>query len=129
MKNGKPALKPVSVAPAKPPVKSPHRSPAKSVPAPPAPDRSKISDAAKVRLELYAPQAREVFVAGSFNDWQPATTALQLCEAGRWARELSLAPGKYEYLFLVDGQWLTDPKSKDYIQNPFGGLNSLLHIS
>jgi hypothetical protein len=47
---------------------------------------------------------------------------------GIWAQELMLAPGRYEYLFLADGQWLLDPLAKEYIPNPFGGMNSLLDV-
>jgi 1,4-alpha-glucan branching enzyme len=81
-----------------------------------------------VRLELYAPGAQRVFVAGSFNQWEPSATALYAAEPGHWARELALAPGQYEYLFLADGQWQPDPKARDYAPNPFGGLNCVLDI-
>ncbi|MFO1501792.1 MAG: glycogen-binding domain-containing protein [Verrucomicrobiota bacterium] len=81
-----------------------------------------------MRLELYAPQARQVFVAGSFNGWEPTETALYSAEPGTWVRELELPPGKYEYLFLVDGQWLLDPKAKSFTPNPFGGQNCLMEV-
>jgi Glycogen recognition site of AMP-activated protein kinase len=67
-------------------------------------------------------------VAGSFNDWQPMATALHLSGPGKWSGELTLPPGQYEYLFLVDGQWVPDPKAKEFAPNPFGGLNSLIKI-
>jgi 1,4-alpha-glucan branching enzyme len=81
-----------------------------------------------VRLEFYAPQAREVYVAGSFNEWRPSATVMKTSGGGLWAGELALAPGQYEYLFLVDGQWLPDPRAKAYAPNPFGGMNSLLEV-
>ena len=84
--------------------------------------------ASPVRLEFYAPRAREVFVAGSFNEWQPSAMAMQRSTNGVWVRELALAEGRYEYLFLVDGQWLPDPQAEDNAPNPFGGINSLLEI-
>jgi 1,4-alpha-glucan branching enzyme len=87
------------------------------------------SAATTIRLELYAPRAREVLVAGTFNNWQPIAATPQPAEEGKWGRELQLAPGKYEYLFVVDGQWLPDPVAASYVPNPFGGRNSLLEIT
>jgi hypothetical protein len=79
-----------------------------------------------VLLQLYAPQAETVFVAGSFNDWQPTALPLQKQAADRWVVELKLAPGRYEYRFVVDGQWIDDPLSPAYVSNPFDGLNCVL---
>jgi 1,4-alpha-glucan branching enzyme len=129
MKNGKRVTKSVrepAATPASPTRVAKKTAAVSSLPRAALPSASAC---AKVRLELYAPQAREVFVAGSFNNWQPSATALQLLESGCWARELTLAPGQYEYMFLVDGRWLPDPKATDYTPNPFGGINSLMKIS
>ena len=46
----------------------------------------------------------------------------------KWAKELWLPAGRYEYLFVVDGRWITDPKARDYVPNPFGGCNSVLQV-
>ena len=47
---------------------------------------------------------------------------------GKWAKELSLAPGRYEYRFVVDGKWIDDPKAKAYMPNSSGGRNAVLHV-
>jgi len=86
----------------------------------PAPDKSRVC------LELYAPNAQVVFVAGSFNDWQPGAIPLQKREGDRWVVELTLDPGRYEYRFVVDGRWTDDPLSSAYVSNPFDGLNCVL---
>lgn len=39
-----------------------------------------------------------------------------------------LAPGAYEYRFVVDGEWVTDPRSKETVANPFGGHNTILRV-
>ena len=123
--NGKQTAKPTRATSA---TSSPKAS-AKPVVAPVKPRRLSPSKTnPKVRLEFYAPQAREVFVAGSFNEWRPQATALLSSSSGLWAREFALAPGRYEYLFLVDGQWLPDPQAKGSAPNPFGGVNSLLLV-
>ena len=83
----------------------------------------------RVVLELVNPAAKHVFVAGSFNNWQPEQTPLAPAGNGRWTRDLSVGPGRYEYLFVVDGQWLPDPSATQSVQNPFGGRNSVLTVS
>lgn len=80
----------------------------------------------RVLLELDRPGAHQVCVAGSFNGWKPETTPLVPLGNGRWVGDLAVKPGRYEYLFVVDGQWVPDPKAKESVQNPFGGKNSVL---
>jgi 1,4-alpha-glucan branching enzyme len=82
-----------------------------------------------VSLEFNKPDARHVFVAGSFNEWKPEQTPLVPQGNGRWAGDLSVKPGRHEYLFVVDGQWVPDPNAKETVQNPFGGQNSVLVVS
>lgn len=81
-----------------------------------------------VRLELRSPGARQVYVAGSFNDWCQETTPLIDLGEGQWAKELTLPPGRYEYRFVVDGQWMDDPKAREFVPNPHGGQNALLVV-
>jgi 1,4-alpha-glucan branching enzyme len=80
------------------------------------------------KLRLVAPAARQVYVAGSFNNWHAAALPLQPA-GGEWVGEVKLAPGRYEYLFVVDGKWLPDPGATEKVPNPFGGFNSLLSVS
>jgi 1,4-alpha-glucan branching enzyme len=84
---------------------------------------------ARVCLELVEPAARQVFVAGSFNGWQPDSTPLAALGNGRWKGDLKLEPGRNEYLFVVDGQWRPDPNAPETVQNPFGGRNSVVMVS
>jgi 1,4-alpha-glucan branching enzyme len=81
----------------------------------------------KVRLELSKPGAQSVAIAGSFNSWQPEQASAT--GNGSFAKELTIAPGRYEYMFVVDGQWMADPNAKEFTPNPFGGQNSVLVIS
>ena len=48
---------------------------------------------------------------------------------GVWVKELSLPPGNYEYRMVVDGEWIPDPWTDNYVPNPFGGINSVLKVS
>ncbi len=85
--------------------------------------------AGRVSLELVRPGAKQVCVAGSFNEWKPDQAPLVPMGNGRWVKDLAVDPGRYEYLFVVDGQWLPDPNAKESVKNPFGGINSVLMVT
>jgi hypothetical protein len=81
-----------------------------------------------VRFEHEDAKAHGVFLSGSFNDWNPSATQMGLAPNGIWGVELSLSPGRYEYLFVVDRRWTPDPRGTDYLPNPFGGCNSVRQV-
>ena len=99
-------------------------------PAPKAqPVQAELPKSNRVSLEFIKPDAKEVCVAGSFNEWKPETTPLSLKGNGHWVGNLAVKPGRHEYLFVVDGQWMPDPNARETVQNPFGGKNSVLIVS
>jgi 1,4-alpha-glucan branching enzyme len=79
-------------------------------------------------MRLFRPDAGQVFVAGTFNAWAPDATPLNRDGAGMWAVALSLAPGTYEYRFIVDGRWEDDPQAARVEANPFGSSNAVLEV-
>ena len=81
-----------------------------------------------VCLELIHPQANEVCIAGSFNDWHPSVTPMIHLDDGKWVKELDLPPGRYEYRFVVDGRWIDDPAANETVPNPHGGVNAVLLV-
>jgi 1,4-alpha-glucan branching enzyme len=83
----------------------------------------------RVSFKWHFPNAKEVFIAGSFNDWQPSATPLKSCGADWWLLDLELKPGRYEYRFVVDGQWMDDPTAAGHTTNSTGGRNSLLIVN
>jgi 1,4-alpha-glucan branching enzyme len=82
----------------------------------------------RVHFELDYPAAESVFIAGTFNDWQPNVTPMIALGQGRWAKDLALPPGDYEYCLVVDGQWTPDPQVTETVPNPFGGVNSVRKV-
>ncbi len=109
-----------------------------SVPKPQAPKPASITTAlapkpapkpAHICLEFQDPGAKTVCVAGSFNEWKPEKAPLLRKNNGVWVGDVVLSPGRYEYLFVVDGQWVPDPKASETVRNPFGGKNSVLMVS
>ena len=89
---------------------------------------SKGSKSKKVVFSLLAPHAQHVSVAGDFNGWDTASHAMKKDQAGIWKLSVNLAPGSYQYRFLVDGAWQNDPQSTDCVPNPFGTLNCVRQV-
>lgn len=57
-------------------------------------------------VSIRAPEAKEVFVAGTFNNWNARAQRLKRTgKEGHWVATLDLPPGRYEYKFIVDGRW------------------------
>ncbi len=81
-----------------------------------------------VRLILLQPEAQSVAVAGDFNGWNPSRTPLQR-SGTLWTVTLPLKPGRYQYMFVVDGkQWVTDPLASDESFDGFGAKNAVLDV-
>jgi chromosome partitioning protein len=76
------------------------------------------------------PMAGSVQVAGDFNNWQPQRAPMRkIDENGVWRVKLPLSAGSYRYRLVVDGQWQQDPYNKATEPNPYGELNSVVHVS
>lgn len=86
------------------------------------------SERRTLHLEYRDGKATSVCIAGSFNDWRPSTTPMLHMSHDRWVKELSLPPGRYEYRFVVDGEWICDPAATEKVPNPFGGCNAVLVV-
>ena len=79
-------------------------------------------------FKFYAPAAKKVSVAGSFNNWDSKAHSAKKDSKGNWVAKLSLKPGRYEYKFVVDGAWANDPKCASCVGNSFGSQNCILEI-
>jgi 1,4-alpha-glucan branching enzyme len=77
----------------------------------------------KAKFEFSAPEAKEVSLAGSFNQWNTQANPMKKDKKGIWKATLSLEPGRYEYRFMVDGNWANDPSCSSCVANEFGGYN------
>jgi 1,4-alpha-glucan branching enzyme len=83
----------------------------------------------KVRFAITAPQAHNVFLAGDFNLWDKENLPLKKKRNGDWDTSVKLSSGKYEYKFVVDGEWKTDPRNENQIHNDWGTVNSVLTVT
>lgn len=71
---------------------------------------------------------KEVILAGSFNGWNEHEIKMKKVEDG-WELHAQLPPGRYEYKFIADGEWLHDPYAKENVRNEHGTLNSVLYVT
>src|SRR5881394_3811685 len=71
-----------------------------------------------IEFSLYAPHASSVVLAGSFNNWDAQKNPLQRHGDG-WKASVPLQRGRYEYRFVVDGQWISDPNCKESVRNDY----------
>jgi len=81
----------------------------------------------RVTFKLDYPQAESVFIAGSFNDWDTQAYPLRRTKKGHWSITLTLPCGRYEYRYIVDGEWYTDPSTPRVI-NEYGSENSVIEV-
>ena len=93
-------------------------------------DRSPFKPKRQKRVFSFdAPQAKEVLLAGDFNDWKAEKHPLKKNNDGLWQKSTFLLPGRYEYKFLVDGTWKVDPENTQVCMNQFGSQNNVFTIS
>jgi len=95
----------------------------KTAPVLPAP-----AEAAGVEFSYDAPEVQEVFLVGSFNEWNVANLPMQRDPQGVWRVRVPLASGSHEYRFIADGVWNDDPRACAYVPNQFGWCNCVVKI-
>jgi len=81
-----------------------------------------------VRLALMNPAAESVTITGDFNGWHPQGLPLTKTANGLWTLTIPLKPGRYEYMYRVDGKWVTDPLASDFSPDGFGQENAVLDV-
>ena len=101
--------------------------------------RSPELEASGVVFRYRDPAAHVVQVSGSWMEnfelrgleWTRDTRVgrMQRAEDGVWELRVPLGPGRYEYLFLVDGRfWELDPANPQRTADGRGGFVSLLVV-
>ncbi len=81
-----------------------------------------------VLVKVYAPEAKQVQVAGSFNHWNPASHPMHKNSEGWWELQLELSPGIHRYVYLIDGKSVTPSDADRLVDDGFGGQNGILQI-
>ena len=114
--------------PAKLPVLwEPTLSPGKAAAVAEAP-MSPASPRVEVSFVLVDLGAKQVSLSGDFNGWSPDATPMRRDSSGHWETTVELAPGRYQYKFVVDGEWVPDPLARENVWNQHGTLNSVVEV-
>jgi len=77
----------------------------------------------KIQFDFSASEAAAVHLAGDFNNWDSQATPLRMDKKGLWKTTISLKPGRYEYRFLVNGNWENGVSCSNCVPNGFGSMN------
>lgn len=86
-------------------------------------------------IRLTAPGAHQVFVAGTFNDWNQSSLPMHQIKDGEWSIDVPLPSGHHEFKFIVDGQWCCDvgahgpvERADGCVLNSFGTMNRVIDV-
>ena len=96
----------------------------------PASNKAKKKAVPSTEFALFAPGANEVFLAGDFNAWQSDAKDYRMrkFKGDIWKKKVKLKPGRYEYQFVVDGNWWSDPANENSVASPYGTENSIINV-
>ena len=89
--------------------------------------QSSLAGKKRVRFEIKADPGSEVFVAGTFNGWDPRKHKLTL-KGGVYSTSVLLSKGRYEYKFIINDVWCVDPECPEWAPNEHGSLNSVVTV-
>ncbi len=91
--------------------------------------KSTGSKGKRITFQVSAEPGSDVFVAGSFNNWNPTQFRMRDNPgSGHCKTTLVLPPGRHEYKFVVNGEWRVDPNSAEWTPNDQGTMNSVVSV-
>ena len=93
-----------------------------------AKQRSKVKRR-RIQFALPGLKAKKVCLVGEFNQWDEKKHPMKKDPDGTWKKTILLAPGRYEYKFLVDGEWKEDPLNSERRRNRFGTFNCIVNVT
>jgi chromosome partitioning protein len=67
--------------------------------------KEKLPKLGEVVFSIFAPDAKEIFVVGDFNNWNLDENNRMQQVNGTWTKRMNLLSGKYHYRFVIDGKW------------------------
>ena len=83
----------------------------------------------EVTFTVHAEKGKAVYVAGEFNQWNPTAKKMAYkAKEGLYAATVKLAPGDYQYKYVIDGTWCADPENVNSVANDQGTFNSVVSV-
>lgn len=74
---------------------------------------------------------RKVYLAGNFNNWNPSDAQYLMKDDdgdGIYSITVKLAPGTYQYKYVIEGKWFQDTYAPGAAPDGFGGQNSQFDV-
>ncbi len=93
--------------------------------------KESISRAVKmqqIEFKFRAPEAKKIYIVGTFNDWNTKSMPLKKGKDGTWRIMVKLPTGRYEYKYFVDGTWAQDIPGAEMVPNHFGTNNCVIDV-
>ncbi|MDP2923066.1 MAG: AAA family ATPase [Candidatus Omnitrophota bacterium] len=90
--------------------------------------KEKLPRLTEVVFSVFAPEAKEVYVAGEFNGWKRDDATRMQAKNGTWFKRVNLGTGRHHYRFIIDGKWTEDPRNPLKETNPYGEMDSLIEV-
>ena len=85
------------------------------------PKKKEKTNVRKVTFMYNDPDAQNISIAGSFNNWTPDQYNLTKDDKGVWNITLEIEPGKILYQYIIDGGvWRNDPDAHSIVEVPGG---------
>jgi 1,4-alpha-glucan branching enzyme len=82
-----------------------------------------------INFMCIAPEAKSVYVIGSFNDWNPTAHPMRRNPDGGWHTQIPLSHGHHHYMFLIDGKPTLDPRAQGIARNERNEKVSMVAVS
>ncbi|MBF0533302.1 MAG: helix-turn-helix domain-containing protein, partial [Candidatus Omnitrophica bacterium] len=78
---------------------------------------AKPAEPKEIMFELNAAGVKKPAVTGSFINWDAKGIAMKKNLKGVYQASVLLKPGEYQYKFIADGNWWTDPANPATVSN------------
>ena len=83
----------------------------------------------RVRFTYQGEPGLRVFLASDFNGWNPeAKQLLDAANDGNYTVRCLVLPGRHEYKFVVNGEWILDPANQNRSCNERGDWNNVIVV-
>ena len=80
-----------------------------------------------VKFTVHGDKGHTVYLAGEFNKWNPTAKKMAF-KNGVYSATVKLAAGTYQYKFVIDGTWCSDPENVNSVANDQGTFNSVVTV-
>jgi len=89
--------------------------------------RLSTKDMKRVNFSIKLEANNEVYVAGTFNKWNPRKHRLKYRD-GCYSTSIRLESGRHEYKFVINDAWCVDNECPELAPDGHGGMNSIVGV-